>query len=466
MALRDHLKLPEVLNAVAKRDSKFNLSDEQRGQLAELCLGIPTAPAADLALDYLKSKPDAFADLGSSLSPLLRNVSATRMNDVYDLALAYQRRPEAQKPADDRSDPDPEQELLIGLARAAQARGVTLPASITSWGQKLAAGTLASKKDGTRLVGIELAGEMKLRDSHSRIAEIALNEVGSKARIDAIMTCVALDGPASVEFLDKILTNHKEQVALRQRAARALGTVNNDAARECLLKFLATAPERLAVEVASSLSKSKPGGEALLAAISAGKASPRLLQEPAIAESLGRQNIDNLDAQLTKLTAGLPSRDEQLRGLIEDHLTRFEKIRPDLERGKQVFTKNCAVCHKLGNEGAKVGPELDGIGVRGPARIMEDLLDPSRNVDQTFRATTLTTTDGKPLSGLVVREEGKVLILVDNVGKEQRIPADEIEPGTRQVSAMSPMPANLRDALPEEDFYHLIAYLLEQQPKK
>jgi len=43
--------------------------------------------------------------------------------------------------------------------------------------------------------------------------------------------------------------------------------------------------------------------------------------------------------------------------------------------------------------------------------------------------------------------------------------ADEIESGTRSISAMSPMPANLRDTIPEEDFYQLIAFLLEQQPK-
>ena len=97
---------------------------------------------------------------------------------------------------------------------------------------------------------------------------------------------------------------------------------------------------------------------------------------------------------------------------------------------------------------------------------MEDILDPSRNVDQTFRTTTLITTDGKPLSGLVVREEGKVLVLVDNTGKEQRISSDEIEPDTRKVAPLSPMPANRRDAISEEDFYHLLAYLLDQQPKK
>ena len=43
-----------------------------------------------------------------------------------------------------------------------------------------------------------------------------------------------------------------------------MGTVNNDEAREHLLKFLPTGPERLAVEMAGSLAQSKAGGEALV----------------------------------------------------------------------------------------------------------------------------------------------------------------------------------------------------------
>jgi putative heme-binding domain-containing protein len=242
--------------------------------------------------------------------------------------------------------------------------------------------------------------------------------------------------------------------------------VNNDDARTALLSFLPTAPERLAVEISAALARSKPGGEALLAAIAAGKASPRLLQESLVTNQLTQQNIEKLNDQIATLTADLPSRDEQLRRLIEDRLNAFNKSKPDLARGKELYTKNCAICHKLGGEGTKIGPELDGIGVRGASRIMEDLLDPSRNVDQAFRTTMLVTKDGVPLSGLVVREEGKVVVLVDNTGKEQRISSDEIEPDTRKVAPLSPMPANVRDAVSEQDFYHLLGYLLDQQPKK
>jgi putative heme-binding domain-containing protein len=131
--------------------------------------------------------------------------------------------------------------------------------------------------------------------------------------------------------------------------------------------------------------------------------------------------------------------------------------------GAFAFKKNCAACHKVGGEGTKIGPELDGVGLRGLDRLLEDLLDPSRNVDQAFRATQVVTTDGRVLTGLKLRDEGQVLVLADAKGKEVRIPHDEID--EQGVTPLSPMPANVQEVVPEADFYHLVAYLLSQRQK-
>ena len=142
----------------------------------------------------------------------------------------------------------------------------------------------------------------------------------------------------------------------------------------------------------------------------------------------------------------------------------FASGKRDPNRGAEIFKKTCAGCHQLAGQGKKVGPELDGIGNRGVARVLEDLLDPSRNVDHTFRATLIKTKDGAIISGLVIREEGEVLVLQEAVDKETRIPKSEIE--RRQKSNLSPMPSNLADTLPERDFYDLLAFLLAQRQKK
>jgi hypothetical protein len=43
------------------------------------------------------------------------------------------------------------------------------------------------------------------------------------------------------------------------------------------------------------------------------------------------------------------------------------------------------------------------------------------------------------------------------------VPLDEID--ERQVNGLSPMPANVADTVTEEDFGHLLAFLLSQRNK-
>ena len=110
-----------------------------------------------------------------------------------------------------------------------------------------------------------------------------------------------------------------------------------------------------------------------------------------------------------------------------------------------------------------MGPELDGIGRRGLERLLEDLLDPNRNVDQAFRTTVVIQTDGLLRTGLLVSDEGATLTLVDTQGKPFTVPKSEIK--ERSVSNLSPMPSNLVETLPEADFYHLMGFLLSQAEK-
>src|SRR5262249_28160582 len=141
----------------------------------------------------------------------------------------------------------------------------------------------------------------------------------------------------------------------------------------------------------------------------------------------------------------------------------FLKAKSDAVVGTKVFEKNCAICHQLGGKGTKVGPQLDGIGTRGVERLLEDILDPNRNVDPNFRATRLTLKNGQDVQGLVLREEDEIVVLADGQGKEVRVEKKMIE--ERVTSPLSAMPANMAETISSEDLNHLLAYLLTQRGK-
>ena len=176
-----------------------------------------------------------------------------------------------------------------------------------------------------------------------------------------------------------------------------------------------------------------------------------------------RQRLDaarpaDLERRIGQLTRGLPAVSEELQRLLERRRTAYDPAAASAERGAKVFVANCAACHRVKDQGATVGPQLDGVGKRGAERIIEDLLDPNRNVDAAFRQTIVQLRGGDSVAGLVRREEGELLVLADSQGKEFTVPKSKIE--RRAASTLSPMPSNFSEIIPPGDFNDLLAFLL------
>jgi putative heme-binding domain-containing protein len=198
-----------------------------------------------------------------------------------------------------------------------------------------------------------------------------------------------------------------------------------------------------------------------LEAVSEGKASVHLLQGTVVVQRLRDAKLPDIEARLAKLREGLPPLDDRIRQMISERREQIATGQPNPARGQQVFEKHCAICHQMGGKGTKVGPQLDGIGARGVDRLLEDILDPNRNVDRNYRSTIIALTNGRVLTGLVLREEPNVLVLADAEGKTHEIQLGQI--AERRSSSLSPMPNNALDRISESDLCDLVGYLLESR---
>ena len=66
-----------------------------------------------------------------------------------------------------------------------------------------------------------------------------------------------------------------------------------------------------------------------------------------------------------------------------------------------VFKKTCAKCHKHGDIGEKIGPELTGFAVHPKEKILTEIIDPNRSVEGNYRLYTVTTDAGRIYNGLL-----------------------------------------------------------------
>ncbi len=221
------------------------------------------------------------------------------------------------------------------------------------------------------------------------------------------------------------------------------------------------APGKIQQQFASALAGSRPGARILLAAVSAGAASPRLLVDQAVSDRLAGLNDPQLKGEQDRLTKNMPPANEAVQKIIDERRGHFVSAADRIASGAKLFTQNCAVCHQIGGQGNLVGPQLDGIGNRGLDRVAEDILDPNRNVDRAFRTTVLVLKDGDVASGLLRREEGETVVLADATGKEIVVQKKTIQ--ERRESESSLMPANFGDVITPDDFNSLLNYLLAQK---
>lgn len=313
--------------------------------------------------------------------------------------------------------------------------------------------------DRSLVTAIQVAGQLQLENlAAPTVALLNSKRTDTPVRIAAAQAGITLNRAATVTALIGVVQNSAEPAALRTVAAQLLGPINTQPALLALATALGTAPAPLQQPIALAMASTPNGGEMLFNVISQGKASARLLQDKPVLDRLSTLQIANREQRIKDLTQGLPAADERLKQLTAKLASSFIANDASPQAGAAVFKKTCAACHRINNDGGKVGPQLDGVGIRGLERLIEDVLDPNRNVDAAFRATIIAKTDGVVVTGLKLREEGKAIILGDSQGKEIRIQPDEID--ELRLSNLSPMPSNIADQLNEADLRALLTYLL------
>jgi putative heme-binding domain-containing protein len=316
-----------------------------------------------------------------------------------------------------------------------------------------------------RRTAAELAGELNLADMKPDLLRLLKDSnVEASTRIAAAKSLAVVAPEDAVAPASAILTDSAQPMALRQEVAKSLTDSKSPAAREALIGAFKTAPKTLQTIIALAVANSSDGAEALFAAIKDGKAPAMLLQDQSVKERLIATNVKDLDVRINELTKGLTPTTQKVVKLLEDRRAEYAKTTSSATAGQKIFAANCMVCHQINNTGGKVGPNLDGIGNRGVDRLMEDVLDPNRNVDPAFRYSNVFLKDGDVVTGLFRREEGETLIFTNSQAKDVTVQKSNIQ--KRVESKSSLMPENFGEIIKPNDFYDLIAYLLSNRPNQ
>ncbi|MEO6002012.1 MAG: c-type cytochrome [Opitutus sp.] len=444
-ALRLALKV-HATTADAATLEKWATDDSAADHLAAVCLAVPTPAAADFLLSYLERTKFSVTRAGEFARQAVANLPAEQFDAVLPLIRSLAGAPRSQRLS-----------LAEGLAMVAAKPGRNLPSEADTWLHKELTTAIDDPDVVVALRAVKAITPLNWPEKAAPLRRMALTlTIDDPTRVAALRALAP--GISSTESALIDVLNSKSSTAVRRVAADLLGTANaNLAVRESLAKAFIGAPSDMAVVVATSLARSDAGATQLVELASAGMFNPALLRQRYVAAAIEKRSSD-IRARVEKLTQNLPAEDARLDAVIAQRLAASSKYQPDAKRGALVFAAQCAACHRLHDQGGTIGPSLDGISSRSTARLIEDILDPNRNIDPAFQLTTITRRNGETNTGMNLREEGGELLLTIP-GTAQTIAVAKADVAETSRSPLSPMPASFETAIAEKDFFDLLEYL-------
>ncbi|TWU25160.1 Cytochrome c [Novipirellula galeiformis] len=135
----------------------------------------------------------------------------------------------------------------------------------------------------------------------------------------------------------------------------------------------------------------------------------------------------------------------------------------DFANGRKMFAASgCYACHRFGDQGGMTGPDLTSAGGRySPHDLLDQVINPSKVINEQFSSIKVLTEDGVVHTGVVVNLSGDTMMIntdLTDPNQQVRLNRNEIE--ELEVSDISAMPTGLFNPMTQEEILDLIAFLI------
>jgi putative membrane-bound dehydrogenase-like protein len=255
-------------------------------------------------------------------------------------------------------------------------------------------------------------------------------------------------------ILQSLLGDH----LLRGAAIRGLAAYDDAKTPQMILDVYPTlsAPEKR--DALNTLAARHSSAQILLASLKSGAIPKGDLTAPTI------RNLSTLDDP--DINAWIKDNWGSVRATAADKLKEIARLKPLLTaealvranpgKGRALFAKTCQQCHTLFDTGANIGPNLTGSNRSNVDYLLENIVDPSAVIGKDYLLTTIKTTDGRVIDGIIKWQTDNSLTIATTT-ELLTLPRSEIK--QTKVSNVSMMPEGLLSGLPDNDVRNLIAYL-------
>jgi putative membrane-bound dehydrogenase-like protein len=290
-------------------------------------------------------------------------------------------------------------------------------------------------------------------DVNQQAAEVAADpRHGTKLRIEAIEVLAFADYDlASKTLLPLLPTNSTPEVQIA--ALRTLGRFRDHDLAAALLPLLPNMAHRARTEALGVLMTRAKWIAGLLDALAANRI-PKSTLTPQHIQSLVNHS-DPAVYRRAREVFNVATNSE--RESIIQKLMPATQMQGNVASGRKIYTERCAACHRFGNEGNAVGPDIVAMKTSGKEKLLVNIIDPNREVAPNLQTYSVETTDGETITGLLLKDSGGSVTLTTGGGSEITLIRAQVRKLTPQGKSL--MPEGFEEGLTLKQIADLLEFL-------
>jgi putative heme-binding domain-containing protein len=249
----------------------------------------------------------------------------------------------------------------------------------------------------------------------------------------------------------------REPLAVQDAAVRALAESESDEVAKILLSRLRGFEPTVRAGAVRTLLTRAAWTKALLELVSRnepGSLPSASLIEPADRQALLKHRDVEIAATAQKLFGSGASGS---RAQVIAEYGPALRLKGDPAIGAKVFDRECKTCHKIGERGFAVGPDLTGSPSRDPSALLSNILDPNASAPPKDVQYVVIDQNGRMYSGIIASETATSLTLRRGDGAQDTVLRGQVE--ELRSTGLSLMPEGFEQRISMREMADLIAFV-------
>ncbi len=258
--------------------------------------------------------------------------------------------------------------------------------------------------------------------------------------------------PESAAVLSEAALNAEATPRLRTAAIEAISRYGSLATWNHLVQQVAQLPPMVKAAVLDGCLGDKARCLLLLGAIQDGA-----LRAADVDPARSRRLTSHRDPEIKRQAVLLLAVANADRDAALAHYQPALQLAPNLREGRLLFRKLCSSCHRVGDDGVNVAPDIADSRTKTPLQLLTDVLQPNRAVDGNYLNYVIETDEGVVVSGVIAEENATTITIKQAEDKRVVLRREQIV--TLQSTGQSLMPEGLERDLSLQQMADLVGYL-------